>query len=134
LHLFGGFAADFPAIRKAYQAAVGRITAGDGRIAILGVGHQAVMFMNVMGLAKDVAVLADDHPDKAGTYAPGATVPIISSSALDATPGLTVCLLSTSPRIEDKIRAKLGQFLGRGGQIYSIFAGIGCPTLIEPVR
>jgi SAM-dependent methyltransferase len=133
IDLFAGFAADFSAVRKAYQAKAHSIIARGGQIAILGAGHQAVMFLNALGLAKDVAFLADDHPDKAGTYAPGAAVPIVSTSTLDSAPGVTVCLLSTNPRIEGKVREKLGQFLARGGQIYSIFAGIGRPTLIEPV-
>lgn len=127
--LFTGFANAFAEVRQANRAAIAK---ADGKVALFGAGHQAIMFANALGLMSGIAVLADDHPDKLGTWAPGACGPIVSSAAVDADPSIGVCLLSTSPRIEDKIRSRLGQFLARGGRIYSIYSGIGRPTLIDP--
>ncbi len=128
---FAEFAGGFAATRDAYRARLGEVVGRGGKVGLFGVGHQSVMFLNALGLGPQIALLADDHPDKIGRYAPGAAAPIVTSGDLDSDPALAVCLLSTNPGIADKMRTKLRQFLARGGETYSIFAGIEGPTLIE---
>jgi hypothetical protein len=91
---------------------------------LFGIGHQAVMFVNLFGLSKYVAAAVDDDPNKSGYFPPGFAVPVIPSQALLQDDRIRTCLLAVSPSIEHKIRGKLSALVERGVQFRSIFAGV----------
>jgi hypothetical protein len=108
-------------VRSSVAAAAGPL--GDG-VALFGIGHQAVMFVNVFDLSKYVAAAVDDDPNKLGSFAPGFRVPVIPSPALLQDTRIRTCLLAVAPSIEPKIRDKLAALRERGVQFRSIFAGV----------
>jgi SAM-dependent methyltransferase len=133
LETFAAFRSEFAGTRAAYCREFDRIAAEGGQIAVFGAGHQAIMFVNALGLGDRIALFVDDDPKKAGMYVPGQTRPIVGSNAILDDPAISTCLLATSPRIADKISQKLERFLDRGGRLYSIYPDAGMATLIGPV-
>ncbi len=118
---FAAYAADFAPARAAWQARLAQVVEAGGRVALLGAGHQAVMFVNAFGLQDYLSIVADDDPDKQGYHAAGLAVPIVPSSSVAADPDVTLCLLAVGPGAEAKVRAKLAAVTDRGGAIDSIF-------------
>jgi SAM-dependent methyltransferase len=108
-------------LQSSITAAAG--SSGDG-VALFGIGHQAVMFVNLFGLSKYVAAAVDDDPNKSGYFPPGFEVPVIPSQSLLQNGRIRTCLLAVPPGIEHKIRGKLAALLERGVQFHSIFAGV----------
>jgi SAM-dependent methyltransferase len=108
-------------VQSSVAAAAG--PSGDG-VALFGIGHQAVMFVNLFGLSKCVAAAVDDDPNKSGYFPPGFAVPVIPSQALLQDSRIRTCLLAVPPGIEHKIRGKLAALVERGVQFHSIFAGV----------
>jgi hypothetical protein len=96
-------------------------TQNGGKVAVFGAGHQAIMFVNALGLNHCVTAMVDDNPDKLGMVAPGMASPVISSAAMLADPAFTTCLLAVSPRVEAAIMAKCAPLRDRGGHFHSIF-------------
>ena len=131
--LFAGYRDGFAGLRSRVQA---RITAlagpGRDRVALFGIGHQAIMFANAFGIAPLIAAAVDDDANKRGQVPPGFDVPVISSAALLANQAITTCLLAVSPRAEPKIRTLLAPFEARGVAFPSIFAGVPGSILSEP--
>ena len=118
---FADYAAAFASVRAAYRARLAGIVAGGGKVGLLGAGHQAIMFVNALGLQRYIAVVADDDPNKQGYCPAGLAVPIQPSSAIAADPEVSFCLLAVGPGAEAKVRTKLADFTGRGGVVLSIF-------------
>ena len=81
--LFQAYRDRFAATREDLRARLDR-AAGPAkeRVALFGIGHQAIMFVNAFGLAADIALAVDDDPDKAGFFPPGFQVPVVSSQVL----------------------------------------------------
>lgn len=131
LNLFAHYAAAFEKIGMAYRQALAAIQARGGKVAIFGAGHQAVMFMNALGLNEHISCLVDDDLNKQDYFSPGRGLPIISSAALLADAQIDTCLLAVSPRLEAKIQEKCAAFLQRGGKMYSIFPGSKMGNLLE---
>jgi hypothetical protein len=127
--LFARFRDAFPRSRDTCRQKMQAIVEAGTKIAAYGVGHQAIFFLNAMGAAPYIAFLSDDDPQKIGLYMPGFDRPILPSAAIEDDADVGICLLATNPLIEDKIRGKLPRFLARGGEFYSIFSGIGHPSL-----
>jgi hypothetical protein len=125
VHLFARYRDSFPAVRAAAQARVAALAgpARDG-VALFGAGHQAVMFVNALGLGASIGALVDDDPNKRGRFAPGIDVPIISSAELMERGQLRACLLAVSPRAEAKVREKLAPLAARGVAFHTIYAGL----------
>lgn len=96
---------------------------GDG-LALFGIGHQAVMFANAMGLSDHIAAVVDDDPDKLGYFPPGFKVPVVPSETLLRETKVRACLFAVAPRIEHKIRDRLAPLKERGVEFRSIFAGV----------
>ena len=101
------------------------------RVALFGIGHQAIMFANVFGLDSIIGVAVDDEPNKLGLYPPGLSVPITSSEALLSNDEVTVCLLAVSPLAEARVRERLAPLVERGVQFFSIFSGVPGSISIE---
>ena len=108
-------------MRSSVAAAAG--PSRDG-VALFGIGHQAVMFVNAFDLSEYVAAAVDDDPSKGGYFPPGFRVPVIPSQALLQDDRIQTCLLAVAPGIEHKIRDKLAPLAERGVQFHSIFAGV----------
>jgi hypothetical protein len=123
--LFRAYQDRFAATREGLQARLGR-AAGPARdrVALFGIGHQAIMFVNAFGLAADIAMAVDDDPDKAGFFPPGFKVPVVSSDLLLQDERITTCLLAVAPHIQAKVRAKLVPLAERGVEFRSIFAAL----------
>lgn len=129
--IFVRYKAGFDNIRQKYHSALQAVLACGQKVAIFGAGHQSIMFVNALGLAKQIAYAIDDAPEKIGYLLPGTAIPIVPSDALERDPSIGVCLLGVGPHIEQKIRSKCAAFLNRGGRMYSIFPGAGSTIIVE---
>jgi SAM-dependent methyltransferase len=122
-HLFqayrDGFAWTRPRLRARLADAAGPRRDG---VALFGIGHHAIMFVNPFELADFIALAVDDDPDKAGFFPPGFRVPVISSQALLADERIRTCLFAVAPQIEDRMREKLAPLAARGVAFHSIYA------------
>jgi hypothetical protein len=132
---FQSFALGFPVVRQAYQAALkpvrGELPTTESKIAVFGAGHQAVMFVNALGLGDRIAMLVDDDTRKQGHRVPGTAIPIVSSGTLLADRDIGACLLAVSPRVEQRIVDLCAPLQQRGTRFYSIFPGSDMPTLLR---
>jgi hypothetical protein len=108
-------------VRSFVAAAAG--PSGDG-VALFGIGHQAVMFVNVFDLSEFVTAAVDDDPNKCGYFPPGFRVPVITSQVLLQDSRIRTCLFAVAPNIEHRIREKLDPLADRSVQFHSIFAGV----------
>lgn len=91
-----------------------------GKIAILGAGHLACTFINLLGLKEHIDCLVDDNPNKRGLYMPGSRLPIHGSGAL-LERNIKLCLLSVAPESEEKVIQRNHAFVQAGGTFHSIF-------------
>lgn len=114
------FAAEFAGQRTVVRNFIGALRLQGRRIAVFGAGHLACMFINLMDVANDIEFVVDDHPGKWGLLMPGSHLPIRHSQDL-MSEGIDICLSSLSPESEEKVIAKQGPFLERGGQLLSLF-------------
>ncbi len=129
--LFSRYREEFTPIRDAYRSRLAIEAAAGQKVAVFGVGHQAIMFVNALGLSPYVAMMVDDDPVKQGHAAPGTATEIVSSAAMLSDPSVSLCLLAVGPRAEPAVTQKCAPLLGRGGRVYSIFPGSATPTLLE---
>lgn len=121
--LFAPYAEAFSSIRKAWHQALSTVRDQGGRVAVFGAGHQAIMFINALGLQEYISYLVDDDVNKQAYLTPGSHLPIVSSAKMLADDKIDTCLLAVSPRIESKIQEKCAALLERGGKMVSIFPG-----------
>jgi len=91
-----------------------------GGIAILGAGHLACTFINLVDLRKHIDFLVDDNPHKRGLFMPGSRLPIHESQAL-LERNIKLCLLSVAAEIEERVIDKNMAFVAGGGTFASIF-------------
>jgi SAM-dependent methyltransferase len=92
------------------------------RLALFGIGHHAIMFVNMFGLASNVALAVDDDPDKIGFFPPGFYVSVVNSAELLADQRIQTCLFTVSPNIMHKLRENLAALVRRGVEFRSIYA------------
>jgi SAM-dependent methyltransferase len=118
---FPTFVERFPHAREHWRRHLGALASSGKRIALFGVGHQAVMFVNAFGLEEFVTRAADDQIEKQGYFAPGLTCPIISSVELAKDVEVGAWLLAISPGAQDKVRTKFSDLLRQAVEMYSIF-------------
>lgn len=122
--LFSRYLMAFPATRASIRDRVAAL-AGPARngVALFGVGHQAIMFVNALGLGPLIGAVIDDDDNKRGMFPPGFEVAVTPSAALLENPQIRACLLAVSPRIEHKVTEKLAPLVARGVQLRTIYAG-----------
>jgi SAM-dependent methyltransferase len=91
-----------------------------GKIAVLGAGHLACTYVNLLDLKEHIDFLVDDNPHKRGLYMPGSRLPICGSRAL-VDRAARLCLLSVSPESEDRVMQRNREFTAAGGRFASLF-------------
>ena len=115
------FSLNHEKVRTSVRATLESWKTAGHRTAIFGAGHIAAKFVNFHGVADLLDCTIDDKPEKQQVLMPGSRLPIVGSASL-ATRGIDRCLLSLSPESEQKVLAKNGDFIDRGGRFASIFA------------
>jgi len=122
------YAAHLPAARQAWLRACAAERTAGRQVALLGAGHLAIMFVNLLDLRGVIDFVIDDDPAKCGSYLPGSHLPVCPSEALYARP-VGLCLMSVAPESERRVRERHRRFLESGGRLVSIFPGsdIGLP-------
>ncbi|MDA1053029.1 MAG: methyltransferase domain-containing protein [Planctomycetota bacterium] len=114
------FATSFPDVQARWSCTLERL-ARNGPVAVLGAGHLAVTFINLLGLESKIDFVCDDDPTKIGRYVPGTSLRISPSSVLRESSVVT-CLMAVAPESEPKVLARQQEFLAGGGKFGSIFA------------
>ncbi len=122
---FSLYRSGLAATRVFAQGRLADVADGDAdKVALFGIGHQAIMFVNALNLGNSIGVAADDDPGKRGCFPPGLRAPVISSGDLIENDRITLCLLAVSPTSEQKVRERLAPLHSRGVQFCSIYAGV----------
>ena len=109
-----------PAVRSVWSQALARERDAGRPVVLLGAGHLAIMFLNLLELQDMVDFVVDDDPTKCGSYLPGSRLPVCGSDAL-YTGRAKLCLMSVSPENEGKVQQRHRRFLESGGRFASIF-------------
>jgi SAM-dependent methyltransferase len=123
--LFAAYRDDFTKTRDLLRTRFAEAAGPDrDRIALFGIGHHAIMFVNAFGLAEIIALAVDDDQDKAGFFPPGFRTPVVGSQRLLAAEAITNCLFAVAPHIEGKVRNKLAPLAERGVTFHSIYAAL----------
>lgn len=89
-------------------------------LGLLGAGHLACTFLNLMELQHTVRAIYDDNPHKLGLCLPGVPQPIVPTSQLGKD-GVKTCLLAVNPENEEGLLQKRQPFVEAGGRFVSIF-------------
>lgn len=107
-------------IREAWKETLAGERRTGREVALLGAGHLAIMFLNLLELAPFIDFVVDDDPAKSGWHLPGSHLPVYSSDALyERNVGL--CLMSVAPESQGKVVVRHRRFLEQGGRLVSIF-------------
>ncbi|XUM22136.1 class I SAM-dependent methyltransferase [Bradyrhizobium oligotrophicum S58] len=123
--LFQAYRDNFAAARAQLRSKLTALAGPDrDRIALFGIGHHAIMFVNAFGLADLIAVAVDDDADKAGFFPPGFHTPVVGSQRLLDDERIRLCLFAIAPHIEGKVREKLAPLAARGVEFRSIYAAL----------
>ncbi|WP_315782729.1 class I SAM-dependent methyltransferase [Bradyrhizobium sp. SZCCHNPS1003] len=123
--LFQAYRDNFAATRAQLRSKLMALAGPDrDRIALFGIGHHAIMFVNAFGLADLIAVAVDDDADKAGFFPPGLHTPVVGSQRLLDDERIRLCLFAVAPHIEGKVREKLAPLAARGVEFRSIYAAL----------
>ncbi len=114
---WAGFVSGFGETRRRCR----ELLADEGRgIALLGAGHLAATWVNLMDVAPFVVFVADDDTHKQGLLMPGSRLPIRPSTALQEE-SIGLCLLAVSSGSESRVLERHAAFAARGGRFASIF-------------
>ena len=89
------------------------------KIAVFGSGHLSAMYINLMGIGKEMQFVVNDNPKKQGLYMPGSKLPIVGSQRL-LEDNINLCLLGLSPESEAKVVNARQDFRNAGGKFASI--------------
>jgi SAM-dependent methyltransferase len=131
--VFQAYRDGFAPARDAIRARIARAAGPErNRVALFGIGHHAIMFVNAFGLADFIALAVDDDKDKAGFFPPGFRVPVVGSDRLLADQRIKLCLFAVAPHIEGKVRDKLAVLGARGVEFRSIYAALDNSILKDP--
>jgi hypothetical protein len=123
--LFQTYRDNFELTRNKLKATLDRTAgASKNRVALFGIGHQAIMFVNAFGVADEIALAVDDNPAKIGLFPPGFRVPVISSQALLKDERIKTCLFAVAPNTQAKVQVKLWAMAQRGIEFRSIYAQV----------
>ena len=110
----------FPQESARYQQVLAEYQNHGKKIALLGAGHFACMFINLLGLQGYIECILDDDPNRQGLFMPGSRLPIRSSITL-LDQEIRLCLLSLNPMNEESVIDRQQKFVEQGGEFKSIF-------------
>lgn len=114
------FATGFSETKQHWQAALKKRRQDGDSIALLGAGHLAIMFINLMQVGELIDFVVDDNPDKCGRFLPGSHLPILPSAQLMER-NVRLCLLAVAPESEARVLERNRSFMDAGGRFASIF-------------
>ena len=106
--------------QEKFQSYLSHYRNDNGKIALLGAGHLACTFINLLGLKEHIEFIVDDNPQKRGLFLPGSGLPIVGSDAL-ISEDIKLCLLSVHPQAEDRVIENNQGFTEHGGAFASMF-------------
>lgn len=95
-----------------------------GKVALLGAGHLACTFIDLLELKDHIEFVVDDNPHKRGRFMPGSGLPILGSEEL-VSQNIKLCLLAVAPPVENRVVANNASFVASGGVFRSIFPASG---------
>jgi SAM-dependent methyltransferase len=131
--LFETYRDGFLPARDAVRARIAQAAGPErNQVALFGIGHHAIMFVNAFGLADDIALAVDDDKDKAGFFPPGFRAPVVRSERLLADERIRLCLFAVAPHIEGKVRDKLAALAARGVEFRSVYAALDNSIMKDP--
>jgi SAM-dependent methyltransferase len=131
--LFEAYCDGFAPARELVRRRIAKAAGPErNRVALFGIGHHAIMFVNAFGLADDIALAVDDDKDKAGFFPPGFHVPVVGSDGLLADERIRLCLFAVAPHIEGKVRDKLAPLAAGGVEFRSIYAALDNSIMKDP--
>ncbi len=131
LDLYDSYVNNYQNIRQLHFEKIKKIKSEGGNIILFGAGHQAIMFINLMGIKDYIECVIDDDYNKAGTYLADSMIPVIASKDFFGLRDFDVCIMGVPPPTDIKIVNKLSEFLANGRLIYSIFNdGTSIPSLL----
>ncbi len=113
------FGRGYPGRRESLRDRLRLFRDKEGKIAILGAGHLAVTYINLMNLSGLIEFAVDDNPLKKGLCLPGSRLPIVGSGRL-LEDGIRLCLLSVAAESEEKVVRNNRAFVEAGGKFASI--------------
>ncbi|HZX48801.1 MAG TPA: class I SAM-dependent methyltransferase [Nitrospirota bacterium] len=117
---FRAYSEGLPRNRIRYKEFLSNYRQHQGKIALLGAGHLACTFINLLELREYIEFVVDDNPKKQGLLMPGSLLPIRGSKAL-IEEGIKLCLLTVAPESEEKVIQRNRDFIEKGGMFASIF-------------
>lgn len=117
--VFAAFAAGLPVVRERVRSHLAAVLSRGGGIALLGAGHAACTYINLLRLGDLLAFIVDDDPHKAGLFLPGCHLPIRPSAAL-LEERIDLCLLAVSAAAEERVIENQREYRERGGLFASI--------------
>jgi len=117
--LFTAFCEGLPVVRERVRSRLTELRSRGGRIALLGAGHAACTYLNLLHLGDLVAFVVDDDPRKAGLFMPGSRLPIRPSAAL-LEERIDLCLLAVSAEAEERVIEARREYREAGGRFASI--------------
>ena len=90
-----------------------------GEIVILGAGHRAIMFINLLQIADFISAVIDDDERKQGLFIPGTQIPIDASSRF-SDGAIGACLFAIGIESEVRLMKMLDSRFDRSMKYYSI--------------
>ncbi len=119
--LLANYKANYPKIRSAFVENIKKIKDKSKKIALYGTGHNATMFLNLMGINYIIDLVIDDDLNKINNTLPNTKLSIKDSSNLYSK-NIDVCILAVSTESETEIRRKHSNFTDSGGSFLSIYS------------
>jgi len=106
--------------QEKFQNYFAKFRRNHGKVAILGAGHLACAFINLLNLKEHIEFIVDDNSNKRGLFMPGSGLPIVGSESL-VSERIKLCLLSVHPQVEDRVIENNSSFVQQGGAFASMF-------------
>lgn len=132
LNLFNSYANNFEPTRHLYIEKIKKLKSEGKDIIFFGAGHQAIMFINLMGIKDYIECVVDDDLNKSGTYLTDSMIPVVKSKDFFGLKDFDICMMGVPPPTDIKIMKKLEDFLINGRSVYSIFSyGSSVPSLLS---
>jgi hypothetical protein len=127
-HHFRRFRDRFTFTKTAYGQVLLRQS---GESALIGIGHQALMFAHMFGIAQRARYFIDDAPLKRGMYSEGIDHAIVSFAELADDARIATAYLAVGPQNELQVRERLQPYLLPNANVYSIFEASTFDTAID---